>query len=109
MKNRNEERFLTNEQHDQGYDSKNMMRTMRLLDMAEEIAREGVIRVRRPNREFLLKVRAGEFAYEELLALAEEKMARVREAFAASDLPEEVDRAVVQELLMEMRAEFSVM
>jgi len=101
--NRNEERFLTNSQHDKGYDSKNMMHTLRLLDMAEEIAREGVIQVRRPNREFLLRVRAGEFAYDELLGMAEEKMESVREAYERCDLPNEVDREKVEEVLREMR------
>lgn len=107
VKNRNEQRYLTNAQHDKGYDSKNMMHTLRLLDMAEEIATEGVIRVRRPNREFLLKVRAGEFEYDELLVMAEEKMLRISEAYAKCSLPEEVDRAKAVELLAEMREYFS--
>lgn len=106
VKNRNEQRYLTNAQHDKGYDSKNMMHTLRLLDMAEEIATEGVIRVRRPNREFLLNVRSGAYEYNELLAMAEDKMQRISEAYAKCSLPEEVDRAKAVELLAEMRSVF---
>ncbi len=103
---RNAQRYQTNTEHGRGYDSKNLMHTLRLLDMAEEIAREGVIRVRRPNREFLLRVRNGEFGYDELVARAEEQMGRVEAAFERSDLPDAPDRERVNALLVEMRGEF---
>ena len=48
--NRNEARYATNIEHGRNYDSKNLMHTFRLLDMAEEIAREKRVTVRRPNR-----------------------------------------------------------
>lgn len=103
---RNEERYETNSEHGRGYDSKNLMHTLRLLDMAEEIATEGLLRVRRPNRDWLLRVRAGEFTYEELVARAEEQMARVEESFAQSTLPERPDRAAIAEVLSEIRDAF---
>ncbi|MDQ8188740.1 DNA polymerase beta superfamily protein [Roseibacillus persicicus] len=100
---RNEERYQTNTEHGRGYDSKNLMHTLRLLDMAEEIATEGLLRVRRPNREWLMRVRAGEFSYEELVARAEEQVQRVEEAFAKSTLPARPDEAKVSEVLHEIR------
>jgi len=103
---RNQERYATNAAHGRGYDSKNLLHTLRLLDMAGEIAREGVIRVRRPNRDFLLRVRAGEFAYEELVDRAESMLAEVRDAFDRSSLPERPDRAQAGELLVAIREEF---
>ncbi|WP_221285237.1 DNA polymerase beta superfamily protein [Haloferula luteola] len=103
---RNEERYATNAQHGRGYDSKNLLHTLRLLDMAEEIARDRVIQVRRPNRDFLLKVRAGEFEYEDLVARAEDKLESVKAAFAASALPHFPDRDAASELLQELRSEF---
>ncbi len=103
--NRNEERFATNESHGKGYDSKNLMHTLRLLEMAGEIAREGVLRVRRPNRDFLLQVRAGEHSYEWLVGRAEELHAGLADAYAASDLPDAPDRERINALLVEMRAE----
>jgi len=101
---RNEERYATNAAHGRGYDTKNLMHTLRLLDMAGEIARGEGLQVRRPNREYLLRVRAGEFTYEELVELAEAKLKEVQSAFAIADLPEEPDRKKVNRLLVEIRA-----
>jgi predicted nucleotidyltransferase len=103
---RNEERFINNVQHGRGYDSKNLMHTFRLLDMAGEVAREGVLRVRRPNRDFLLSVRAGKFAYEDLVGRAEEQIADVMADFEASGLREQPDRERVNRLLVEIREAF---
>jgi predicted nucleotidyltransferase len=103
---RNEERYATNASHGRGYDSKNLMHTLRLLDMAGEIAAEGVLRIRRPNREYLLRVRSGEFAYEDLVARAVEQLAAVQAAFVASPLPDQPDRDRVNALLVEIREAF---
>jgi hypothetical protein len=54
-----------------------MMHIFRLLNMAEDIAREGIVRVRRPERDFLLKIRGGEFEYDYLVKMAEEKLNKV--------------------------------
>lgn len=103
---RNEERFSNNAQHGRGYDSKNLLHTIRLLDMAGEIAREGVLRVRRPNRDFLLSVRAGDFAYEDLVGRAEQQLAGVMADFEASGLQDQPDRVRVNRLLVEIRGAF---
>jgi predicted nucleotidyltransferase len=104
---RNEDRYMTNSSHGRGYDSKNMMHTLRLIDMASEIATEQTLRVRRPNREWLLRVKSGEFEYDDLLKIAEDRLGEVVEAYAACDLPEEVEREGVRELLERMRFEIS--
>ncbi len=104
---RNEERYRTNIEHGRGYDSKNLMHTLRLLDMAGEIAAEGVLRIRRPNREFLLRIRNGEFSYEELVARAEAQLAAVQAAFTTSNLPAEPDRQLASHLLAEIREELA--
>lgn len=103
---RNEERYRNNAQHGRGYDSKNLMHTLRLLDMASEIATEGKILIRRPNREYLLQVRAGDFAYDDLVARAEETLRQVEEEFAQSELPERPDRERANDVLLEIRENF---
>lgn len=108
VEHRNEARFRTNVEHDRGYDSKNMMHTFRLLDVAREIATAKRITVRRPNRDWLMRVRNGEFGYEELLQMAEERIAEVHDLFAKSDLPVAPDRDGVERLLIEIREEFYV-
>jgi hypothetical protein len=103
VEQRNEARYQTNLAHGAQYDSKNMMHTFRLLEMGIEILREGVIRVRRPNRSQLLDIRQGKYDYDTLLEMAEGKMEELEGAYEASSLPEEVDLAVVNEHLVKMR------
>lgn len=98
---RNEARY----QHNlgQGYDTKNMMHTFRLLQMAEEILRRGEINVQRPNREALLAIREGSFAYEELLTQVEALLGQVAAAAAQSPLPAHPDIARIEAVLVGIR------
>ncbi len=106
LANRNESRYADNVEHGRNYDSKNLMHTFRLLDMAEEIATDKRITLRRPNREFLMQIRQGEFEYEDLIAQAEEKITVIGEAFAKSDLPEVPDLEKLETVLIEIREEW---
>jgi predicted nucleotidyltransferase len=103
---RNEERYTVNAQHGRGYDSKNLLHTIRLLDLAGEIAREGVLNIRRPNRDFLLRIRSGEFEYQYLVDRAEEQFQSMVAAFEKSALPDQPDREQVNRLLVEIRGSF---
>jgi len=102
---RNESRYENNIQHGKNYDSKNMMHTFRLLDMAEEILNEGKIYVRRNNREELLKIRNGDWQYDRLIEMANEKMKSVERAYLASKLQDEPDTNKIENLLVEIRNE----
>ncbi|TPE43316.1 nucleotidyltransferase domain-containing protein [Pontibacter mangrovi] len=106
VETRNEARYENTRSHGKNYDAKNLMHTFRLLDMAEEIATKKQVIVRRPNREFLLQIKAGAFEYAELLAMAEERIAGMDELYAASDLPEEPDLERLNELLVQVRKSF---
>ena len=103
VNNRNEARYNTNIEHGKNYDSKNLMHTFRLLDMAEEIARERTLSVRRPNIEFLMKIRRGEFEYDQLIGMAEEKIEAIAELYQKADLPEKPDREHANSTLVEIR------
>ena len=103
---RNQERYENTVQHGKNYDAKNMLHVFRLLQMAEEIALTSQLRVRRPNREFLLQIRRGEFEYADLLAQAEALVARVEVAFAACSLPDAPDTAAAEETLRQVRRAF---
>lgn len=106
VKQRNEHRYENTMSHGKHYDAKNMMHVFRLLHMAEEIARHQQIIVRRPDREYLLKIRAGEFAYEDLVSMAEEKMMVIDELFQKSDLPDAPDVAQLEPVLVRLREAF---
>ena len=106
VKNRNDARFSQTETHGKGYDAKNMMHCFRLLEMAEEIARDGIINVRRPNRDELLNIRSGAHDFETLKAKAEAKMADVNALFDQSSLPDKPDTEAAEALLAGMREEW---
>jgi predicted nucleotidyltransferase len=100
---RNEERYLNNKAHGKNYDSKNMMHTIRLLQVAEEIGREGKLNVTRSNREELLAIKKGAYSYEQLLSMADELMQRIEIAYESSNLPSAPDKRNIERLLVDMR------
>ena len=103
VEKRNDVRYENTIEHGKNYDAKNMMHTFRLLNMAEEIAGEGEVNVRRHDRDFLLKIRSGIFSYEELVELANEKVYKIDALYDKSGLPEQPDLEKAEELLMEIR------
>ena len=82
-----------------------MMHTIRLLDMAIEVFRDGQLNVLRPDRAFLLEVKAGNFSLEEVLKMAETRLEELGRYAASSSLPERVDDSKVRLTLVKMRAE----
>lgn len=103
VENRNDNRYRQTIEHGKNYDAKNMMHTFRLLYMAEEIAKEGKVNVRRPDREFLLEVKSGNYTYDELLMLANEKIKQIDFVFEQCGLPEQPDVQKAEAVLVEMR------
>lgn len=104
---RNQARYQSTMKHGKNYDAKNMMHTFRLLHMAEEIARTGIFQVRRTSdKDFLWKVRTGEFQYDDLVQIAEEKILEINEVFEKCSLPEVPNLEKTNELLLEIRTDF---
>lgn len=102
---RNENRFSTNMNHGKNYDSKNMMHTLRLLQVAEEILRDGKLNVKRPNREELLSVKRGEKDYDLLLAEADRLVENVQKYAQTSTLQDKPDMEKVERVLVDIRKE----
>ncbi|MDH3067858.1 nucleotidyltransferase domain-containing protein [Akkermansia sp. N21169] len=102
---RNEKRFITNCNtivSGTYYDTKNMMHTFRIMETAIEIAREGRIFVNRSqDRDFLLSIRNGQYKYEELLKMIDDKNEEMIEAFEHSTLPETPETNGIKEYLLE--------
>jgi len=103
---RNDERYKNTRSHGKNYDSKNMMHTFRLLNMAIEIAEQKKINVRRNDREFLLKIKSGEFEYDELLNMAKEKQIKMEIAFENSDLPKNPNLDYIKEITFKLREKY---
>lgn len=106
VEKRNEARYQNTLSHGKNYDAKNMMHTFRLLTMAEEIALHQQVIVHRNDRDFLLRIRSGEFDYRELLRMAEEKLERIEELYKRSYLPDVPDAKKGEALLVQIRESF---
>jgi hypothetical protein len=106
LENRNEARYVETQEHGQGIDGKNMMHCMRLIKMSKEIGRgEGII-VRRPDAQELLKIRRGELNLDTLIELADKEITEMDEIFNNSNLPDKVDKDLVNDLIVSIRTEF---
>ena len=103
---RNEQRYQSTLSHGKSYDAKNMMHTFRLLSMAEEIALYQQVIVKREDRDFLLKIRNGEFEFDDLMKMVEEKMERIKVVYEKSTLPERPDIQFTENLLIQVREKF---
>lgn len=79
------------------------MHTIRLLETARDLARDGALRVRRDNRDELLAIKHGAFTYDALLTRAEALMTESAALFAASSLPDAVDKEAAIAALVAMR------
>ncbi len=103
---RNPVRYGSTLSHGKNYDAKNMMHTFRLLNMAEEIAVKRAVIVYRDDREFLLKIRAGAFEFDELMEMVEDKMDRIKILYQTSDLPDAPEAGKAEKILIEIRERF---
>lgn len=106
VEKRNDTRYESTLAHGKSYDAKNMMHTIRLLEMANEIATLGKVIVKRPNREELLNIKAGNLEYDEILKSAENLTESMELAFDSSSLPDKPDQEAVRSLLVKLRATY---
>lgn len=103
VQERNDNRYQTNLDHGKNYDSKNMMHTIRLLQVAEDIMRHGRLTVRRPNREELLSIKSGNMDYDDLLHMAHTLMGNIECHCLTSPLPDAPDKEKAERALIEIR------
>lgn len=105
MNNRNENRWVDQENGKLNYDSKNMMHCMRLLMSGENILREGfpIVRFEGEQLEYLMKIRSSEMVYEDLMKEVERRMASLKELYDTSDaIPHEVKHKKIEALYKEL-------
>jgi hypothetical protein len=103
---RNPVRYKNTAAHGKAYNAKNMMHTFRLLHMAQEIAREHTIKVKRLDREFLLRIKSGAFLYDDLVKRAYALIDQIEIDFAKSDLPDVPDMQKIEQQLVEIRDKY---
>jgi hypothetical protein len=74
--------------------------------MGQELAEgKGLILDRRiaGDRDFLMDIRNHKFEYDELIAIAIEKEAKMKEAIAKSTLAEHINKDLINEILIDIR------
>lgn len=103
IEKRNEERFKTNQEHGKNYDSKNMMHTIRLLQTAERIFKDGELKIRVENRNELLDIKAGEKYYDDLLQMADELLLSIEHYYNLSTLSQSPDKEKSESILIDIR------
>ena len=90
-----------------GYNQKNMCHCVRLLTMAKEISEgKGFNLWRTDDRDFLMGIKNGDYTYEYLIDYSEKLLADVNENLPKSNLPDEVDKDFVNELLIDCRMDY---
>lgn len=102
LENRNTARYVESQNHGQKIDGKNLMHCKRLIEMAQEIATEGTISIRRPNAAELLKIRNGEVSLDNLLDECDDQVRALDNLFAKSNLPFNVDEQWAHQLILEV-------
>lgn len=103
VERRNEQRYLSNVQNGNDFDAKNMMHTIRLLQVAHQIMTEGTITNKRPNRDMLLSIKNGQWHYDQIMQLADEILANIEQRAYSSTLPDEPHRQVATAVLVNIR------
>ncbi len=103
VKHRNEERYQSTLNHSKNYDAKNLMHTIRLLQMAKDIGNTGQVLVHRNNKTELLAIKSGQYDYDDLLMMAEELIKEIDTAFSDSHLPDLPDQEKAMNVLCQIR------
>jgi len=103
LEKRNITRYVDVKNHGQKIDGKNLMHCIRLLEMAEEIAEQGVLNVRRPNPEYLISIRKGAYNLKELVNIANSKVEKLDDLYKKSSLADKVNEDFLNDLLYEIR------
>lgn len=103
---RNIQRFVENASNENNFDRKNMTHCHRLLDMCIEILSSKGVQVMRSNREELLAIRLGENTYQKLVDDANVKIEKIKELYKTCNLPEECDKDMINNTILNIRKEF---
>lgn len=98
--NRNEKRSELEEKF--GYDVKHAMHLIRLLRSGLDILENGVVPVKRPDREYLMDIRSGKYTYEQIVEESERLTKKVEEVSKKSKLPETPNYDLAKEIMIEI-------
>ena len=107
VKERNPERYADNIKNNSNYDKKNMLHTLRLLNMGIELAEgKGLVFNRRGiDNEYLLSIRKGDLSRDEIMEIVNKKKEYFESIIDKSTLPEEPNTKLIDEIHLRIRKE----
>lgn len=100
---RNRDRAELERRH--GYDTKHAMHLVRLMRMGRAALATGELQVRRPDAAELAAIRGGALSYDRLLEESARLQVEMRRAAVATALPDEVDRELIDRLVLDLLLE----
>lgn len=103
LKNRNTQRYVDIENHNQKIDGKNLLHCRRLIDTCRDIVTKKTLVVKRPNADYLISIRQGKVDLQTLLDSSEKDVKEIDELFKNSDLPTEVNKVTLNKILNKIR------
>lgn len=106
MEKRNVQRYVDIESHGQQIDGKNILHCVRLIETALEIPTQKTINIRRPNAEYLIGIRKGKQDLKTLLEKCEADLQTMDKVFIESDLPDKVDKQMVEKLIKDIKKDY---
>lgn len=110
VKERNQARWLDQENGKLDYDAKNMQHCVRLLMSGENILKYGepIVRFEGSTLQFLRDIRAGIYSYDEIMKMVEERMVKLNELKDSSNLTWGVNWNQINSLYLKVirRADF---
>tara|TARA_R100001244_G_scaffold130839_2_gene103368 strand:+ start:54 stop:758 length:705 start_codon:yes stop_codon:yes gene_type:complete len=81
---------------------KHAMHLLRLLRMGKEIVKDGDVLVRRPDAEYLIKVRMGEISLKEIFEESDQLLAEIDSWVSKSPLPEKPDNVRAEKIMVQL-------
>jgi predicted nucleotidyltransferase len=105
LDNRNTDRYIDVEGHEQKIDGKNILHNVRIIETAMEIPIQKTINIFRPNREYLIDIRKGKYDLQTLIDKVDDNLAQMDELFKKSDLPDKFEyNDFIKEFIAEVRS-----
>lgn len=103
VENRNPERFELNKGYN--YDGKNCCACIRLMTMAKELSEGQGMKLDRSeiDRDFLLSVKNHALTFDQVISKMDELEASMKDSFDKSNLPDEPDRDLLENILVQIR------
>ena len=103
VENRNPERFELNKGYN--YDGKNCCACIRLMTMAKELSEGQGMKLDRTeiDRDLLLSIKNHNLTFDQVIEKMDELESSMKDSFSKSNLPDEPDRDLLEDILVQIR------